>query len=383
MINPKHFIQILLEKNVNFFTGVPDSLLKNFLKSISLFDELGKIKHVTTANEGLAVSLATGSYIGSKNIPLVYLQNSGLGNAINPLTSLTHRRVFKIPMLLLIGWRGEEGVLDEPQHEVMGNITRELLDLLEIDYFIIDKNSDYESILNTALAEAHKNSNPVALLVRSNAFESVEQENNNNSYDIEPKVALRKLLDAIDTDSLIFSTTGKLSRQIYQLRKEVGDTNTKVRDFLSVGSMGHILSIALGFALSNKKKKIYVIDGDGSALMHFGSFFIWKEYIKNLENLCYILFVNDSHDSVGGQPLSGGSKMNLFEIIPNLVSSLKKQDVLDIKSLKDLEKFDFSCRTIPKFMVIRVARNTNDLPRPSKRPDHYLKRLMEFIHDEQ
>lgn len=381
MIDPDSFIKHLISLNVNFFTGVPDSLLKNLLKSIYSFKELGTIQHVVTPNEGLAVSLAAGSYIGTRNIPLVYLQNSGLGNAVNPLTSLTHTKVFAIPMLIVIGWRGEEGKKDEPQHEVMGMITRELLDLMEIQYFIIDKSADYKSVLNRAVTIAQRENGPVALLVRSNSFESKEHKFKENSYDIKPKVAIEKILDSISEDSLVFSTTGKLSRQVYQFKER--RSSSKVREFLSVGSMGHILSTSIGYALSNTKKRVFVLDGDGSAIMHLGSFLIWEEHFHQLENFCYILFINDSHDSVGGQPLSGGSSLALNKIIQTLVPTLNQDDVLEIKTIQDLSEINFSSRTsTPKFVVIRVARNSGELPRPSERPSHYLKKLMDYIHNE-
>jgi len=295
MIAPEDFYQTLRKSGVQLFAGVPDSLLANLCAYID--DHCTAQEHVITANEGNAVALAAGYHLATGRYACVYMQNSGLGNTINPLTSLTDPEVYRIPLLMVIGWRGEPGVKDEPQHIKQGRITPAQLDLLEIPYWILDADSDLNETLAAALAQMVRSNAPVALLVRKDTFSRYSSNRTHQcNTSLTREAALRTLLE-LSADDLVISTTGKTSREVFELREARGDTQ---RDFLTVGAMGHTASIALGVALGNPDKRVVCIDGDGSLLMHLGALPI----IGSLKpaNLIHVLLNNGAHESVGGQP---------------------------------------------------------------------------------
>ena len=300
MIDPKIFYLTLQEAGVNLFTGVPDSLLKHFCAYMD--DHVGPGQHIISANEGNALALGAGYHLATGKIAAVYMQNSGLGNAINPLTSLTDPQVYKIPILLIIGWRGEPGVKDEPQHIKQGSITRAQLDLLGIPYFIIQADSSYKKILQKVMAKLATTGAPVVLLVRKGTFSYYKSHHEqNNLSGLNREDALRELLK-LAADSLVISTTGKTSREVYEIRTEGGQSQ---QDFLTVGGMGHTSSIALGVALGSPKRRVVCIDGDGSVLMHMGAMPIIGDVAP--KNLVHVLLNNASHESVGGQPTVAGN----------------------------------------------------------------------------
>lgn len=300
MIDPKRMLNALRASGVRLFTGVPDSLLKHFCAYVD--DNAPNGEHIIAANEGNAVAIAAGHYLTTGTLSVVYMQNSGLGNAVNPLTSLTDSEVYRIPMLMVIGWRGEPGVKDEPQHVKQGKITEQQLKLLGIEYRILDHDSDCESLIDELSEVAVKTSTPVALLVRKNAFseyKTAPKEYVNSTLNRED--ALNILLDIIG-NNLIISTTGKTSREIFELRKSRGEEQ---RDFLTVGSMGHTSSLALGAALGAPSRQVFCIDGDGSMIMHMGAVPIIGA--QKPKNLVHVLLNNAAHESVGGQPTVGDS----------------------------------------------------------------------------
>jgi phosphonopyruvate decarboxylase len=234
---------------------------------------------------------------------VVYLQNSGLGNTINPLTSLTDPEVYRIPLLMIIGWRGEPGVKDEPQHVKQGRITAAQLELLEIPHWVLDADSDVESLLKEVFATLHRTNAPVALLVRKDTFSKYKSRRESvQASSLKREEALGHLLTLAGPDDLVVSTTGKTSREVYELRLRRGEAQ---RDFLTVGCMGHTASIALGVALGNPKRRVICLDGDGSMLMHLGALPI----IGDLQpaNLVHVLLNNAAHESVGGQPTVAGN----------------------------------------------------------------------------
>jgi phosphonopyruvate decarboxylase len=295
MIDPALFVRTLKQYSVEFYAGVPDSLLKNLCAWLD--DHSNANQHVITANEGNAVALVTGYYLATGKPGVVYMQNSGLGNTINPLASLADPEVYSVPILLIIGWRGAPDIKDEPQHIKQGRITQGQLDLLEIPYRILENQSDIEKLIPELLSVMTKKSCPVALLVRKNTFLPYKK---NRSYpplsQLSREEALSHILGLSDDRDLVVSTTGKTSREVYelrQLRKE------KQRDFLTVGSMGHTSSIALGVALGRSDKRVICLDGDGSLIMHMGAMPI----IGSLKpaNFVHILLNNAAHESVGGQ----------------------------------------------------------------------------------
>lgn len=295
MIEPKTFIESLAAQALDFYTGVPDSLLKEFCAYVD--DHGGAGKHIIAANEGNAVAMAAGYHMATGRHAVVYLQNSGLGNTINPLTSIADKEVYATPMLLVVGWRGEPGVKDEPQHIKQGRITPGQLELLEIPYRVVEADSDAHELAAWASQQLASTGAPVALLVRKDAFASYKSKRKaalNTS--LKREAALAELL-ALAGDAAIVSTTGKTSREVFELRVQRGEPQ---RDFLTVGGMGHTASIALGVALGQPSKRVICLDGDGSMLMHMGALPIIGS--MKPDNLIHVLLNNAAHESVGGQP---------------------------------------------------------------------------------
>ncbi len=296
MIEPKDFYQSLNENGIEFFTGVPDSLLKYICAYIS--DNTGSDNHIIAANEGNAIAIAMGYHMATQKIPMVYMQNSGLGNTINPLLSLADKEVYSIPMVLMVGWRGKPGLSDEPQHIKQGRIHNRLLDAMEIPNFHLSSKSNFLSVIKRAKEVAEKNSAPSIITVEKNTFNKYDLNvKEKNNFNMTREEAIEKIAKMISKKDIVISTTGKASRELFEFRKKMSDTHE--RDFLTVGGMGHASQIALGIALAKKKRIVYCIDGDGSFLMHAGSMGIIGS--KKLTNFKHIIINNGSHDSVGGQ----------------------------------------------------------------------------------
>ena len=302
-MKPKIIFNFLKSKDIKFFTGVPDSLLKDFIYYI---DKNVKNKnHISTANEGLSLSLAAGYFLATNKIPLVYLQNSGLGNLINPLLSLTDKLVYSIPALIMIGWRGDFGKNDEPQHIAQGSITPALIKLCRKKYFILNgKKTDIKKI-SLAITLCRKLSEPVFLIVKKNSFKDKNKiqimTKNSNKY-LNREELIKLIIKIFSKKSKIISTTGMISRELYENTSSAYQKN----NFYSVGSMGHASQIALGYSLNSKKKNVICLDGDGALLMHMGS--LITNGNQNPSNLIHILINNFSHDSVGGQRTAAGKK---------------------------------------------------------------------------
>jgi len=304
MISPERFTEKLLELGVDFFAGVPDSLLKEFCAYIE--DKYPNQKHVITANEGSALALATGYQLASNKIPLIYLQNSGFGNAINPLISLMDKKVYSIPALILIGWRGEPGKKDEPQHLKQGEVTIPLIKSMGIPFFVLENNEfNILKAVENAINITKNVNSPVILLAKKGIFSTYKKRNEI----IDPKFknllsrekAISLIISTLPENSIFISSTGYISRELYELREML---NLKHHtDFLTVGSMGHASQIALGIALFKKNVPIVCLDGDGSMIMHMGGLVTNGQY--GTKNFFHILLNNSVHDSVGGQPTSG------------------------------------------------------------------------------
>lgn len=298
MISSKFFIDSLCSMQMDFFTGVPDSLLKNVCAYIT--DHFVTERKVIAANEGAAVGLAAGYYLATKKIPVVYMQNSGLGNAVNPLMSLTDKEVYNIPLLLLVGWRGEPGVKDEPQHIKQGKVTLPLLEAMGIKYAIMSQNeTEFLSQLNYANFYMNETHEPFAFVIPKGTFEEYKlQQDGEVILPLKREAAIQLIASSLSKEDIIVSTTGMISRELFEYRTSAFMEHEK--DFLTVGSMGHASQIALGIALEKKKCKVFCFDGDGSTLMHMGSLAI----IGSLhpDNYVHVIFNNGAHDSVGGQP---------------------------------------------------------------------------------
>jgi len=309
MIHSKDFVDWLETLGVDFYTGVPDSLLKPVC--FYLADHAGD-KHVVAANEGGAVALACGHHLATGNVPLVYLQNSGQGNTINPLLSLADSDVYSIPLLLLIGWRGEPGTKDEPQHVKQGKVTVNLLDAMDIPHRVLSEEPEAaRRCVGELLGIAAAESRPVALMVRKDTFESYKPTVQATSdFEMTREEAIEAVVAALGESDAIVSTTGKLSRELYECRDRAGQGHQ--REFLTVGSMGHASQIAMGIALARPDRQVYCLDGDGAMLMHMGGAAIVGA--AGVANFKHVIFNNGVHDSVGGMP-TAGLQVSFTEIV--------------------------------------------------------------------
>lgn len=373
MLSPKIFIESLAAKGVDFFAGVPDSLLKNVCAFIS--NTLDDRHNIIAANEGAAVGLAAGHYLATGHIPCVYMQNSGEGNAINPLASLTDKEVYGIPVLLVIGWRGEPGVHDEPQHVKQGKITLPLLDAMGIRHEILSQDeTEFRSQLDGAVRHMSETGEAFAFIVRKNTFEPYTlQRHEVNEYPLSREEAIQKVAASLSAKDVIVSTTGMISRELFEYRTAQGQGHE--RDFLTVGSMGHASQIALGIALEKTDRRVWCFDGDGAALMHLGSVAIIAD--KAPENFVHVIFNNGAHDSVGGQP-TVGLKVNLAGI----AKAAGYKDAVSVTTAEDLGSALKALKTMrgPVLLEVRVHRgNRKDLGRPTTTPIQNRDALMEFM----
>ena len=372
-IKPADFFKKLTSHGVEFFTGVPDSLLKEFCLCID--DFIPKDKHIITANEGNAIALAAGYYLAQKSIPLVYMQNSGLGNAVNPLLSLCDPEVYAIPMVVVIGWRGEPGVKDEPQHVKQGKVQIELLETMNIPYEIISKDDgQIESKISKIIKLAEDENRPAVLLIKKGTFEKyseVIQEPDNQR--IKREDALTIILENLDDRDIIVATTGKTSREIFEIREKIGQSHHQ--DFLTVGSMGHCSSIALGIALAKPQREVVCIDGDGAMLMHLGSL----TSIASLKpkNFRHILMNNEVHESVGGQDTAAKS-IDLAAIVEamGITEIYKAETASDLK----IQFPDFKTCVGPSFLEVKIRPGSReDLGRPTIEPADNKNDFMNFL----
>ena len=301
MIVVPEFVDALRERGVGFFTGVPDSLLKSFCAYVT--DTCGD-RHVIAANEGGAVGLAAGHYLATGKPACVYMQNSGQGNAVNPLASLADPDVYSIPMLLVIGWRGMPGVHDEPQHVKQGKITLELMKTLGIPTEVLPETTAKAcACVKKLLRRAVRESRPVAVVVKKGLFE--EYKLKNREADIaraRREAVIEKIVRELPRNAVIVSTTGMISREVYETRVRLGMGHEK--DFLTVGSMGHASQIALGIARAQPRRPVVCLDGDGASIMQMGNMAIVGQ--SGCKNLTHVVLNNAAHDSVGGQPTVGG-----------------------------------------------------------------------------
>ena len=328
MISPGFFAEELRRHGIDFYAGVPDSLLKSFCAWLS--DNIGPSSHIIAANEGAAVALAAGHYLASGRPGCVYMQNSGEGNAINPLASLTDADVYSLPVLLLIGWRGCPGVHDEPQHVKQGKVTLTLLEAMGIPYAVLSAD---EAEASAQIAEACRilaSGQVYALVVKKDTFAkyapdsviSTEVEKSLSRED-----AIRTVASAIGPCDVIVSSTGMISRELFEYREAAGEGHS--RDFLTVGSMGHASQIALGVALGQPERRVWCFDGDGAVIMHMGSMATVATKAKS--NFVHVVFNNGAHDSVGGQPTVG-----LQIDLPGVARSLGYRNVYSVSTREDL-----------------------------------------------
>ena len=370
-MNVERFLELV---GAEFYTGVPDSQLKALCDCLVAKYGVDGVHHVIAANEGNCVALAAGYHLATGKIPVVYMQNSGIGNAVNPIASLLNEKVYGIPCVFVVGWRGEPGVHDEPQHIFQGEVTLKLLADLGIETFVIGKETSYDEVRNAmehfkTLLEAGRQ---VAFVVRKGALEydgKVKYANDNTLLREEIILHVVKVAG----DDIIVSTTGKASRELFEIREANGQSHE--HDFLTVGSMGHSSSIALGIALQKPDKKVWIIDGDGAVLMHMGAMAVIGA--MKPKNIIHVVVNNGAHESVGGQP----TVMDKVD----LVGMAKACGYEKTASVNDLECLDRELSVVPKrnelsFIEVKCAIGArNDLGRPTKTSRENKEALMEWM----
>ena len=372
MINVEEFINYLKENEIDFFCGVPDSQLSPFCDYIE-----ENCNNTIAANEGNAVAIASGYHLTTDNYPVVYLQNSGLGNIVNPVTSLTHSKVYSIPIIYIIGWRGQPGVHDEPQHKKQGEITLDLLELLDISYTVINNETEFgevESVFENDFKDKLDNGESVAIVVSKGAFKDYKI-NKSNDNTLTREKAIQVIADHLTDSDMIVSTTGKSSRELFEYREN--NSQGHGNDFLTVGSMGHSSSIALGIALNNPNKRIFCFDGDGALLMHMGSAALIGS--KKPRNFHHVMFNNSAHESVGGLP----TIMSDIDI-SKLILSCGYRTVYNASNVNELNDIlpEFIQSDGPVFLNIDIdISSRKDLGRPTTTPienkNDFMKKLRE------
>lgn len=377
MVRPEFFVNTLKGHHIDFYAGVPDSLLKNVCAYIT--DNVAPDHNIITANEGSAVGVAAGHYLATGELPLIYMQNSGIGNAVNPLLSLADEKVYSIPMIVMIGWRGEPGVHDEPQHVKQGEVTLTLLDAMQIPYVILpEEETAASTVIGKIVTDCRNTGKPHAIIIRKNTFGPYKlQTKVPNENPVCREDAMKCVVDNVPSSSIIVSTTGKLSRELYEYRDARRQSHES--DFLTVGSMGHSSSIALGIALSRPDRKVLCFDGDGAFIMHMGA-------ISNIGNLApknyiHVLFNNGAHESVGGQPTLG------FDIeVPAIALACGYRKALSVSSVDEIQSAvsELSQSEGPSLLEIKVGINSrDDLGRPKTSPIENKETFMKFIQNDQ
>ena len=375
MIRPEYFIEKLRDNGIDCFAGVPDSLLKNMCAYIT--DHFDAAHNIIAANEGAAVGLAAGHYLATGHPACVYMQNSGEGNIINPIASLTDPEVYNIPVLLLIGWRGRPGVHDEPQHVKQGKVTTGLLNVMGINYEVLAKEEDKAEKQIAKAVKALRDKNTFALVIEKDTFDEYKLQNVEvNNFTMCREEAIQTVAAALGETDCVVSTTGMISRELFEYRAAMGQGHE--RDFLTVGSMGHASQIALGVALAQPERRVWCFDGDGATIMHMGSMAIVAS--KAPKNYVHVVFNNGAHDSVGGQP-TVGLKIDL----PAVAKAVGYPQTYSVSTKEELEKLLTS--TLPQkscddlvLSEIKVKKgNRKDLGRPTTTPIQNKEALMSFL----
>jgi len=352
--------QHIKQLGIEVLTGVPDSTLKEFCDYIN--SEQTGLVHYTVPNEGSAVGIATGTYLSTGKPACIYMQNSGIGNTVNPVTSIANADVYSIPIFFIVGYRGAPGTKDEPQHKFMGRITEKIFDCLEIEYEVIDKNTS-ETELNGVFGKiknALENKKQFALIVKKDTFDKRVNADYSNGNELNREYVISELIKKTDSNDLIVSTTGKISREVYEQSDLV--LNNHKQCFLTVGGMGHASMIAFGIAKKFPSKRVVCMDGDGAALMHLGNMaFIGKQNVQNLVHIC---LNNEAHESVGGMPTAAPD----FRYA-EAARVCGYPSVFEIKTASEFNSFmgDFKNLKGLTFIEIKVANTSrDDLVRPKE-----------------
>ena len=373
MIRPSYFYDLLIKNGTDFFAGVPDSLLKNLCAYIT--DNAPDSNHIISANEGSATGLATGYHLATGKIPMIYMQNSGEGNIVNPLMSIADPDVYSIPMLIVIGWRGEPGVHDEPQHVKQGKVTCDLLDAMKVPYEVLSGNeADLPAQFEKAYKYIKENNAQYAFVIRKGTFDEYKLQNN---IPVEGKMsreeAIEKIMLSADDRTAFVSTTGMISRELYEQRDKHNMGHD--RDFLTVGGMGHASQIALAIAMQKKERQVYCLDGDGASIMQMGG----MATIGSRKPSNYVHFVlnNGAHDSVGGQS-TVGRQIDFCEI----AEGCGYENVVKVTTPEELDAVLSDSETKEKltFVEVLVTKGARkDLGRPKSTPVENKIALMKFL----
>ncbi|MCB1246613.1 MAG: phosphonopyruvate decarboxylase [Acidimicrobiia bacterium] len=373
MIEPVAAYDAFTRAGVSFWTGVPDSLLKDLCGYVS--DHVPGDRHVIAANEGGAVALAIGHYLATGTPAVVYLQNSGLGNTLNPIVSLASDAVYGIPMVLVVGWRGEPGTKDEPQHVNQGMVTESMLESAGIGYEVMDTDTHAAvAQIRAAVGRAVEQSTPVALVVRAGTFATYRYDAEHApESDLTREAAITLVADSVGDDDVIVATTGKTSRELYEYRRTTEQPGD--RDFLTVGGMGHASQIALGVDLARTDRDVWVFDGDGALVMHLGSLPVIAQHGST--RFRHIVFNNGVHDSVGGQPTPLDTAS-----IPDLARAAGYRHVARASSAAEVTEqlAVLAAAKGPALLEIVVRGGArDDLGRPDTSPEHNKQRLMSSL----
>lgn len=373
MVRPEFFVNILKEQGIDFYAGVPDSLLKNICAYIT--DHLPAEQNIIAANEGGAMGIAVGYHLATGKVPVVYMQNSGEGNIINPFASLTDKDVYNIPVLLVIGWRGRPGVHDEPQHVKQGKVTIGLLNTMGINYAILPKDEEGAAKQIKIAVDFMKATNErYALVIEKDTFDTYKlQSVEVNELAMSREETIQKVASNIEDNACIVSTTGMISRELFEARTAWSQGHE--RDFLTVGAMGHASQIALGIALQKPERRVYCFDGDGASIMHMGNMAITAS--MKCKNYVHIVFNNGAHDSVGGQP-TVGLKIDFCAI----AQAVGYKAAYSVETMEALEAklAEFKNAEGPVFLQICVKKgNRKDLGRPTTTPIQNKEAFMEFL----
>jgi phosphonopyruvate decarboxylase len=374
MIPCENFLEWLAARGVDFYTGVPDSLLKPVC--FYLADNAGD-KHVLAANEGGAVALACGYHLATGKVPLVYMQNSGQGNAVNPLLSLADPDVYSIPMLLLIGWRGEPGTKDEPQHVKQGKVTISLLEEMGIPWRVLEAEPDAaQRSVDELVAIAAAENRPVALLVRKGTFASyTPKDQPSGDFEMSREEAIELVAAQLGDRDAIVATTGHISRELYEYRARNGQGHH--REFLTVGGMGHASQIAMGIALAKPERQVFCLDGDGAMLMHMGGTAIVG--VSKASNFKHVILNNGVHDSVGGMATAG-----LGVSFTDIAKACGYSEAWRVERSEDLAEKVAELRAVtgPAMLEIMVRKGARaDLGRPKTSPIENKTAFTKFLSD--
>ena len=372
MLAPADYLRVLRDSGVTFFTGVPDSLLKEFCACVTA--TVRQQEHFIAANEGASVGLAIGHYIGTGSLPLVYLQNSGLGNTVNPLLSLASPEVYGVPMLLMLGWRGEPGKKDEPQHVHQGRVMVKMLEDMDVPVVILsDEITTAELQTQAAAKQANEIKGPVAILVRKNTFDKYPSPKMKTELPMGREEAIIAAAEILEDNAAVICTTGMPSRELFEFRARSRAGHH--RDFLTVGGMGHASQIALGLAMAQPARPIYCFDGDGAALMHMGAMAITGQ--SKAKNLIHLVFNNGVHDSVGGQPTVG------FAIdLPQIATACGYASAQRVTTVDDLRNAIIEAHKGEGVSFIEVQvrpGNRVDIGRPTSTPAENKMAMMNFL----